>query len=112
MLIVFDRRLATPALLAWGLLVMLGGEIGLGAWIDAVGLGYWIVGGWGMRLMSGREPRRHRAGRPAGKPIPSAAKVVGRPSGTDGVGGAFSRLDPAWQDWMTGEINARQDKRP
>lgn len=113
MRIVFDRRLVTPVLLAFGLLVMLGGEIEMGGWIDAIGLGYWLVAGWGMRLFGGREPRRRRTGRPAGKPIPpSTAKVVGRPSGTDGVGGAFARLDPAWREWMTGEINARQDKRP
>lgn len=111
-MIVFDRRLVTPVLLAFGLLVMIGGEIEMGAWIDAVGLGYWLFVGWGMRLFSGREPRHRRTGRLATDSVPSSlAKVVARTCRTDGVGGAFSRLDPAWRDWMTGEINARRGKR-
>lgn len=93
-----SRKLVTPVLLTVGLLAMIGGDIEGGAWIDAFGIAYWVIAGWIMGIR-----RRFARTRP---PAPDTAKVTARSPRarrSDGAGGAFSRLDPAWQGWLQGE---------
>ncbi len=97
-----SRKLVTPLLLAFGLLAMIGGEVEGGAWIDALGLGYWLVAGW----ITGAR-RRHAAARPPAQVTATVTAMSPRARRSDGAGGAFSRLDPAWQNWLQGEVQPR-----
>lgn len=99
-----SRKLVTPFLLAFGLLAMIGGEVEGGAWVDALGLGYWVVAGW----ISGAR-RRHAATRPKPQVTAKVTATSPRARRSDGAGGAFSRLDPAWQTWLQGEVDSRRD---
>lgn len=100
----FNRKLVTPLLMALGLLVMLGGEVDSGAIFYAVAIGYWLVAGWWSNPGQRRSDARRRA--------PTTAQVTAmssRAHRSDGVDGAFSRLDPSWRDWLGREKDARED---
>lgn len=97
-----SRKLITPLLLAVGLLSIVGGEIEGGLWIDALGLAYWLARGWWQR--------RHQRQQAATPRATFSAQVVAngaRAGQSDGASGAFSRLDPAWRDWLRREVDSR-----
>lgn len=97
-----SRKLVTPFLLAFGLLAMIGGEVEGGAWVDALGLGYWIVAGWITRAS-----HRHGAARPPAQVTATVTAMSSRARRSDGASGAYSRLDPAWQNWLRGDTQPR-----
>lgn len=102
-----NRKFVTPMLMALGLLVMLGGEVDSGAIFYGVAIFYWLLAGWWTNLSERRNAAKRRA--------PSTAQVTAmssRARRSDGVDGAFSRLDPAWRDWLGREIDARRDANP
>jgi hypothetical protein len=107
MRVLLNRKLVVPTLLAVGLLTMIGGNLDAGAWIDAGAIGYWIIAGW----IEGYRSRR-RAARPAAPVTARVAASSSRMQRSDGAQGAFSRLDPAWRNWISGETDARYDRRP
>jgi len=97
-----SRKLVTPFLLVTGLLAMIGGEVEGGAWIDALGLCYWVIAGW----ITGARRRYSRA-KPQTQFTAMVTAKSSRARRSDGAAGAYSRLDPAWKDWLQVEFKPR-----
>lgn len=97
-----NRKLVVPMLFATGLLVAFGGDVDAGAWIDAVGVGYWLISGWIMNVHRQRIASRHVSQFTA-----QVTAMSSRSEKSDGTGGAFSRLDPEWQSWLRREVDTR-----
>jgi hypothetical protein len=97
----FSRALIVPVLVILGLLAAIGGGLDSGVVFWGMALVYWFARGWGQRRARGE----------AARPRPTfSAQVVAngaRARQSDGASGAFSRLDPAWKDWLRREAEER-----
>lgn len=102
-----NRNLVVPMLMVMGLLIMIGGDIDTGGWMYAIAIGYWIIAGW---IESVRA--RRNAARPAAPITAQVTATSSRMRRSDGARGAFSRLDPAWREWMVRQSDAPPEKRP
>lgn len=87
------RKVITVAVCFVGLAFALAGETGLAFVIDAGALAwFWVF--------------RPRAAPPPPS-LPDTVQVsAGNMIGSDGIRGAFERLDPAWQRWLSGQGRA------
>ena len=82
------RKIITVAVCLVGLVFALAGELGWAFLLDAGAL-FWF---WAFR------PKAP----PPSAPAPDTVRVVDGAAATDGIRGAFDRLDPAWQRWLGG----------
>lgn len=104
------RVVVTPGLMVFGVLAMIGGELGGGMIFCIAGAAYWRLAGWLARPRNRRAERREGPAKPRPAAVVSVAEHGVR---SDGTSGAFSRLDPVWRNWLSEEFEARRtDETP
>lgn len=94
MLAFAKRHRLVPGLAGVGILLLLASQVWLAGLALGVSLALWVMG-----LL------RLRGGKSAGLATDTAQVVAGTAT-SDGVGGAFSRLDPNWRHWLNREAEA------
>jgi len=89
------RKVVAITFMAFGAVFVAKDAYGIAAGFYGFSIIYWVATGWWER----RAPRR----RPSNPTRPVTVEVTAGTGRTDGARGAYSRLDPVWQDWLRNE---------